>query len=187
MCARRGVAAGPASKLASTVQLCYDLLQQIHPGEWSGRGGLRVTSGMMGPRGPPTRAHFSLLQAGEETFSDQPRAGRLQEKRLELPPGSHGWAWEAGVGQGVGSGSSASPALVAFPASSLQGVGSLPVGQQAGGGLTELGVRRGSPVCVPPQPLQGSDLDRTSLKLFHRALVPSREGGSWRLECRAGP
>ena len=63
-----------------------------------------------------------------------------------------------GLGQGLGLGPSASPALVAFPASSLQGMGSLPVGQQAGVGLTGLGVQQGSPVCVPLQPLQGLDL-----------------------------
>lgn len=32
-CVRSGVEAGLVSELASTLQLCYDLLQQVHPGE----------------------------------------------------------------------------------------------------------------------------------------------------------
>lgn len=56
-------------------------------------------------------------------------------------------AQEGGMGQGIGSGSSASPALMAFPASSLQGVGGLLVGQQAGARLTRQRGPAGQP-CV---------------------------------------
>lgn len=80
MCVRSGVEPGPVFKLASTLQLCYDLLQQIHPGRGWGRGGLRLTLGRRkGPGAFPPAPHFSLLQAGEATSSDQLRAGYLQE------------------------------------------------------------------------------------------------------------
>lgn len=101
-----------------------------------------------GPGALPAGPHFSLLQAGEETSSDQLRAGRLQEKKTgAATPGPElRMAWEGGRGQGLGSGSPASPALVAFPASSL------PVSQQAGGGLMGLGAQQGSPVCTAAAP-----------------------------------
>ena len=80
MCVRSGIEPGPVFKLASTLQLCSDLVQQIHPGRGWGRGGLRLTSGRRkGPGAFPPAPHFSLLQAGEATSSDQLRAGYLQE------------------------------------------------------------------------------------------------------------
>lgn len=80
MCVRSGIEPGPVFKLASTLQLCYDLLQQIHPGRGWCRGGLKLISGRWkGPRDLPPAPHFSLLQAGEATSSDQLRAGYLQE------------------------------------------------------------------------------------------------------------
>jgi hypothetical protein len=85
--ARSGAEAGLVSQVASILQLCHDLLQQIHPGAgWTGvHPG--VTSGMRDggreggrARGSPTRAPCLLPQAGDKASSHQFCTGCLQER-----------------------------------------------------------------------------------------------------------
>lgn len=62
MCVRSGIEPGPVFKLASTLQLCYDLLQQIHPGRGWGRGEVDLGE-EEGARGLPTSTPL-LTSAG---------------------------------------------------------------------------------------------------------------------------